>query len=142
MVAMRSPIPVAIREQLSDDPFMSDCIVDFDCVGRIEWDHAFKYQGKRVNELWAILPKCHKHHDGRSSHVETISRLYLRMRIAHFNAFREFKVNYPKSDLYKGIEGNGIFPLPEKKKGGRKSVSPLTSIDAVTSVVKRVDSAV
>ena len=53
---MRSPIPKAIREELSEDPFMKTCVLAGECGGRIEWHHAFNYAGKRQNELWAILP--------------------------------------------------------------------------------------
>lgn len=38
--------------------------------------------------------------------------------------------------------GRPLITLPEKKKGGRKPVSPLLNSGDVTSVVKRVDSAV
>lgn len=97
---MRSSIPPAIREFLSDDPFMKECIVSHDCEGRIHFDHAFTYAGRRVNALWAILPLCRKHNMGVTSHVEALRRMNLRARIAHFSAERDFKIRYPKSDLF------------------------------------------
>lgn len=60
-----SPIPQKIRFRLESDPFMSRCIHDDDdCYGRIEWEHAFMYAGKQVQEWWAIVPCCFYHHRG------------------------------------------------------------------------------
>ncbi len=98
-MAMRSPIPKEIRDVLSEDTFMRDCIVAHECEGRIHFDHAFKYAGKRVNELWSILPLCAKHNMGVTSHVEVLRRMNLRARITHFKAEDEFRAKYPKSDL-------------------------------------------
>ena len=99
MVAMRSPIPPAIREELSQDPFMRDCIVMQGCDGRIHFDHAFTYAGKRVNEIWAILPLCRKHNMGVTKMVQTAREMNLRARIKHFDAESDFRAKYPKSNL-------------------------------------------
>lgn len=96
---MRSPIPLAIREQLSEDPFMSECIVAHECEGRIHFDHAFSYAGKRVNELWSILPLCRKHNMGVTSHVQALRNMNLRARIHHFKALDDFLTKYPKQSL-------------------------------------------
>jgi len=59
------PIPKKLRERLSRDPFMKVCIYNnADCSGRIEWEHAFIYSGRQINEWWAILPCCYAHHRG------------------------------------------------------------------------------
>ena len=104
-MSIRSPIPSKIREVLSEDPFMKKCIINDCCDGRIEWDHAFTYKGKRVNELWALLPKCHKHHDARSSTSYIITRIFLRKRIYDFDALEDFKKKYPRSDLFHRTNG-------------------------------------
>lgn len=97
---MRSPIPKAMREELSEDPFMKTCVLAGECGGRIEWHHAFNYAGKRQNELWAILPLCHKHHEkAGTAHVITICKMTMRARIRHFNAERAFHSKFPRSDL-------------------------------------------
>jgi len=98
-MAMRSPIPVEIREVLTDDPFMKTCIVAHDCEGRIHFDHAFTYAGKRVNELWSILPLCRKHNMGVTKHVQALRQMNLRARIAHFKAETTFKEKYPRQTL-------------------------------------------
>ena len=33
------------------------------CEGRIQWHHVWIYAGTQINELWAILGACTKHHD-------------------------------------------------------------------------------
>jgi len=48
--SMQCRIPEDIREQLADDPFMRDCIIDTDpCEGRIEWNHGMQYAGRQVS---------------------------------------------------------------------------------------------
>lgn len=106
-MVMRSPIPKEIREQLSQDPFMSTCIVSHECDGRVHFDHAFKYAGKRVNEIWSILPLCRKHNMGVTSHVEALRRMNLRVRIEHFEARASFERDYPKSDLFTRLRPRG-----------------------------------
>ena len=99
MVAMRMPIPATIRKELSEDEFMRDCIVMQGCEGRIHFDHAFTYAGKRVNEIWAILPLCRKHNMGVTKMVQTAREMNLRARIKHFGAEKSFRESYPKSNL-------------------------------------------
>ena len=99
-MGMRIPIPEWMRNVLSADPFMRLCIVAHECSGRVEWHHAFTYGGKRINELWAILPLCKKHHDHLTRHVQTLCRMALRMRIEFFKARDYFSITYPKSDLF------------------------------------------
>lgn len=97
---MRSPIPPKIREELSNDPFMTDCVIGHMCDGRIEWHHAFNYAGKRQNELWCILPLCSLHHSKAGTpHVDTICKMNMRARIAHFKAFDDFAAKFPRSTL-------------------------------------------
>ena len=100
-MSLTSKIPPDIREQLSDDPFMTYCIAGdgWDCDGRIEWQHALTYAGRRVNELWAILPMCSLHHRLQAAfrpHQEAA----MVKRIAHFGAEAEFRAKYPRSDLF------------------------------------------
>lgn len=97
---MRSPIPPAIREELSNDPFMGRCLLEFlpPCNGRIEWQHAMTYGGKRVNELYTILPLCQKHHKEQAAYRPQ-QEWAIKERIKHFHAEEEFAQKYPKSNL-------------------------------------------
>ena len=96
---MRCPIPKKMRDTLSKDPFMKKCIVANNCEGRVEFDHAFTYAGRRVNELWAILPLCTKHNHGVTREVEAARKVNLRTRIAHFKAESDFREKYSRSKL-------------------------------------------
>lgn len=100
---MRMPIPKAIRDVLNDDPFMRDCILQFDlsehpCDGRIEWQHFFVYGGKRQSELYGILPLCHYHHIHQAEIIPQQEAAMIE-RIKHFKAVEEFRTKYPKSTL-------------------------------------------
>ncbi len=109
MVAMRSPIPVAIREQLQDDPFMSRCIFDnLQCGGRVEWHHAFTYAGKRQNEPWSLIPLCADFHHKEESRFRPFIKAVMQLRMSQFCEKDDFLAKYPKSDL---------FPAPIVKRG-------------------------
>lgn len=97
---MQSKIPFAIREQLSEDPFMARCIFNNStCEGRIEWQHAMTYAGRRVNELYTILPLCSKHHKEQGAY-RSQQEAIMRQRIIHFHAEKDFAAKYPKSNLF------------------------------------------
>lgn len=57
-------IPLKLRKQLADDPEYRLCSLckHGECGGRITWEHAIIYAGKKVQERWAIIPLCEKHH--------------------------------------------------------------------------------
>ena len=65
-------IPENLKEKISSDPSMKLCIhFNKDCrdefgnrPGRAEWEHAFIYAGKQINERWAIIGVCWYHHRG------------------------------------------------------------------------------
>jgi hypothetical protein len=65
---MTKPIPLKMRLELAEDPFMSKCcLASFDdCIGAIQWHHNLIYAGKRQNEYGAILPLCRHHHEKES----------------------------------------------------------------------------
>lgn len=62
-------IPQSVRERLASDPFMRKCVHVYlqsptQCEGRIEWEHAMYYKGAKIQEAWAIVPTCYRHHRG------------------------------------------------------------------------------
>ena len=96
---MQCKIPDDMRAQLADDPFMERCAhEDIECEGRIEWHHAFTYAGKRVNELWSILPLCRYHHD-KAAQIANFLQIIMHARMYQFDAIDDFKEKYPKSTL-------------------------------------------
>lgn len=69
------PIPPKIRKALANDPTYATCLRktffnDHQCqadpvTGKlIEWEHAFIYSGRQINETWAIIPICWWVHRG------------------------------------------------------------------------------
>lgn len=58
-------IPARLRKELSEDPEYSECSmrgIHSSCDGRITWEHALTYKSKQIQERWAIVPLCEKHH--------------------------------------------------------------------------------
>ncbi len=101
-MSLTVPIPQEMRDTLSKDRLMRNCLVGLDCSGRIEWNHGFTYAGKRINELYFLTPLCSKHHREEAKHREAI-RTFMRYRILEFKARDDFNAKYPKSDLYRSF---------------------------------------
>lgn len=57
-------IPTKLRAEIAADPYMSVCArgLEGNCSNDITWEHAWINAGKQVNEKWAIIPLCSKHH--------------------------------------------------------------------------------
>lgn len=57
-------IPNKLREEMAQDPYYSECarLGDGVCGGRITWEHAIIHAGRQLNEKWAIIPLCERHH--------------------------------------------------------------------------------
>ena len=51
-------------EKMSLSTYYKACArrCDGGCSGRITWEHVIIYAGKQLNEIWAIIPLCEKHH--------------------------------------------------------------------------------
>ncbi len=59
------PIPTAMRSEMSVDPFYTKCCavgLGY-CAGKVQWHHVWIYAGRQINEPWAIVPACERHHD-------------------------------------------------------------------------------
>lgn len=87
------PIPLLLRNRLARDPFMARCIYnDANCSPVIEWEHALLYQGKQINEAWAIVPCCTFHHRGAG-----LDKQYNQFRALQ-RATEKDLAKYPKAD--------------------------------------------
>lgn len=58
-----SSIPKNMREEMANDPFYSTCarnalLEDHTCQGRITWEHAMYYAGRKIQAKWAVVPLC------------------------------------------------------------------------------------
>jgi len=56
-------IPIKLRKELEDDPFMEQCIYE-GCTNVPEFEHAMIFANRQVNKKWAIVPCCYYHHRG------------------------------------------------------------------------------
>jgi hypothetical protein len=62
------PISARVKKILLADPRMKRCalapVQDLyePCDGRIEFEHAWIYAGRQIDEPWAIIGVCSKHH--------------------------------------------------------------------------------
>jgi hypothetical protein len=65
-------------------------------LGAVEWEHAFMYAGKQVNEWWAIVPVCWHHHRGGGLDKE-FNRYRALVRMDEED-LREAKKKYPRVD--------------------------------------------
>lgn len=61
---MGEPIPAKMRAEMDADPYYHKCVRRHEggCEGRITWEHAWIYAGRKINEKWAIIPLCEYHH--------------------------------------------------------------------------------
>ena len=59
------PIPTKLRKELAESGQINVCIHNnSECQGRVEWEHCWSYGKHQIQELWAIVPCCYKHHRG------------------------------------------------------------------------------
>jgi hypothetical protein len=62
------PIPPKMRQELEKLPRMKACTLSRlqsvygHCEGKLDWHHVWIYAGRQINELWAILAGCQRHH--------------------------------------------------------------------------------
>ena len=55
-------IPDKIKRQLELEPDVCARQGDSPCGGRITWEHAIIFAGRQLNEQWAIIKLCERHH--------------------------------------------------------------------------------
>lgn len=51
-----------VKAQLEKEPQVCARGKDGSCAGRITWEHALTYAGKQIDEVWAIIKLCERHH--------------------------------------------------------------------------------
>lgn len=87
------PLSKAVKKVISEDPFYRVCFRkhEGDCYGNVQMDHVFKYAGRQIDEAWAILPTCYRHH------ILKLDRPYSEY-IALGRVTDEQLTKYPKKD--------------------------------------------
>lgn len=97
--SLRCPVPREIQEVLERDPWMKTCLLaDETCEGRLNWQHSFTYAGRRISELYFLLPLCESHHRRQAS-FRREQEDAIRERITHFKAESDFREKYSRSKL-------------------------------------------
>lgn len=91
-------IPLKMRKVIALDQEMTHCFYTKlgrggECQGKVEWEHAFTYSGKRLNEPWAIIGVCTYHHRGPGLN-KALNR-FMALRRADL---AEVELHYPKVD--------------------------------------------
>jgi hypothetical protein len=89
------PIPKKMIAEMLADPEYQKCAVDNGCGGALEFHHALRYAGRQVNEKFAIVRLCYRHHRGpeKSEGMAKAEAVAL-SRIA----IEVIQGKYPKSD--------------------------------------------
>ena len=92
-----------LRTRISEDPQMRVCIYwndnapNHDCDGRIEWEHAFIYAGKQINEEWAIVGCCTAHN--RSDRmVKEYNQFIALQKAKKLGCWEEILRKYPRTN--------------------------------------------
>lgn len=66
MKQSHTKIPPKMRAEMAADPFYSICslahVPGHICGGKVTWEHAIIFAGKKVQEKWAIPPICERGH--------------------------------------------------------------------------------
>lgn len=100
------PIPLKLREKMASDGSMLHCIHGSGCGGvivspgqiRIEWEHAFLYAGKKIQEEWAIVPCCTYHHRGSGLDKDYNRYCSLVKAIKIYGSLDVIQQKYPKKN--------------------------------------------
>lgn len=58
------PIPEKLKKEMLAEKYYKQCSLKGhgECGGRITLEHAIIYAGRQLNERWAIIPLCERHH--------------------------------------------------------------------------------
>lgn len=98
------PIPPSLKARMERDPMMHICTWNNqDCrnengsrPARPEWEHAFLYANRQINEWWAIIGACWWHHRGRGM-VKSFLQWKCLQRVTEAE-LGEIQKKYPRTD--------------------------------------------
>ena len=100
------PIPLKQREEMSQDPFYQFClrVQEGKCSGRITWEHALIYAGKKMQDKFAIVPLCEYHHSIGKHHEDGDLQKDYGQWVAISRMTPEDYLNYPKRNWKKDLQ--------------------------------------
>lgn len=90
--------------EMLDNPYYQRCIRNSGCRGRITLEHALKYSGRQINEIWAIVPVCAYHHcvDQYQDCGDMDKRFHEYVAISRMTA--EDRKKYPRRDWLQDLK--------------------------------------
>lgn len=101
------PIPPKLKGNLEEQPRMKACALaayqgeyGICSRGKVDWHHVWTYAGRQINEAWAIVGACQRHHkevNGRREVKEAFERISLRL------AQQDDFDRYPRKDWHQII---------------------------------------
>ena len=91
-----------LKEIMNNDPFMKSCIYENKLFADIEWEHSSYYSGRKIHELWAIVPVRMQYNRNPTGKQKRFHQWVAHRR--WFAASQEYKAaqqrRYPKHDFY------------------------------------------
>ena len=89
-------IPKKTREELASKPQICARLGE-DCDGKITWEHALIYAGRKVQDAFAIIFLCEYHHGVNKHQDEAGLNKRENIRIALSQATPQDLARYPKN---------------------------------------------
>lgn len=86
-----------VKDELKKDPKMEICVW---CGTRVDitWEHCFIYQGRQIDEAWAIVALCRYHHTGNGHTAEIKDYCRWKSLLKATACWKEVVTKYPKRD--------------------------------------------
>lgn len=93
-------IPKPLLNEILADEFYKKCVRfrEKSCGGRVTYEHAVQYASRQLNEKWAIIPLCEKHHGVLQYQDRGDLNKELNMYYAIIRATDKDLAKYPKRD--------------------------------------------
>jgi len=93
-------IPKKLLNEILEDKFYKKCCLTGKPYGKIDWHHNMTWQGKNVQEKFAILPvhnSIHQYHNGLTSEVkEKLNRIMVSRMTEEQLDYYSKAVNYKR----------------------------------------------
>lgn len=101
-MSLLSHISSKVKKQMLDDPFFATCAFKHMhvCGGRVTWEHALIFGGKRMNVFGSIIPCCEKAHgvlryQDSKEEIPKEMRVWVALNIIDMDMLKK---EYPRQD--------------------------------------------
>lgn len=107
------PIPPRMRRELAEAPRMKECPLKpryslyGPCGSGIEWHHVWTYAGTQINEVWAIVGACRRHHEAvKTNPLVRDAFEIISLKLSHLADLQK----YPRKNWHQIKKSLGIIP--------------------------------